>query len=299
MSLGGFIEIVNPSLYHEYRVDMFRENNPGHVSKQVDVDKNLFKTSTVLDVPMAHEVLRDSERLDSLDPSHDAVRYIREKRRLGDNVLNRLWFVEDIRLIAHRIERYRDIDIRSVVRAVVIPFMDETGTKISYVQCRSIDPDVSESLRYITLEVDESAPKIFGLDHVDWSKHVWITEGPFDALIVPNTISVAGISLLSENKYISDRAKAGFTFVFDRDYQSNYQVYSQLKKAVDDGQSVLLYNNAFPGKKDLNDAIVAGWSVNQLEQYMTSRRRSGLTAKLDLSTFKAPLPNPDRVIRKR
>ena len=37
-------------------------------------------------------------------------------------------------------------------------------------------------LRYITIKIDEDAPKIFGLDTLDMTKPFYVVEGPIDSM---------------------------------------------------------------------------------------------------------------------
>ena len=40
--------------------------------------------------------------------------------------------------------------------------------------------------------LDEEQPKIFGLDRIDTNKSIYITEGPFDATFIKNSVAMAG-----------------------------------------------------------------------------------------------------------
>ena len=40
--------------------------------------------------------------------------------------------------------------------------------------------------------LDEDAPKIYGLDTVDTSKDIYVTEGPFDSTFLGNAIAMCG-----------------------------------------------------------------------------------------------------------
>ena len=55
---------------------------------------------------------------------------------------------------------------------LIIPFFDEYENLIGF-QGRAFSKN---AVRYITIMLDESKPKIFGLDEVDWTKRVYVLE---------------------------------------------------------------------------------------------------------------------------
>ena len=70
---------------------------------------------------------------------------------------------------------------------MVIPFRDSNGDIFAY-QGRAFG---KEKPKYITIILDESVPKIFGLDRVDTSRDIFVMEGPIDSLFIENSIAVA------------------------------------------------------------------------------------------------------------
>ena len=47
--------------------------------------------------------------------------------------------------------------------------------------------------------IDETQPKVYGLENVDFNKTVYVVEGPFDSTFVENSIAMCGadVSLAS------------------------------------------------------------------------------------------------------
>lgn len=287
MFLAEFLKEISPSLAAQYRYEKFVEPNKRTKNEIIaeETSPDVFKTSVKDQIKLTHKILGRCQKISDLPRDHDAIRYL-DSRKIPEHQQNRLFYVDDTNIICRSIPAYHEKQLRRQERAIVIPFFDSDGILV-YLQCRFMDAKDSD-LRYMTFEVEENTHKIFGLDKIDWTKRVWIFEGPFDSMFVPNSLAVAGVSLLSEVKYLRENAKGGLTFVFDKDYQGNADVFNQLKKAIDMGLEVVIFDKSFPGKKDANDAIKAGWNVNQLEQYLKDRACSGLKAKLALSTFKPP-----------
>lgn len=280
-TLLGFLRQIAPDLASQYRYEKFvnwRQDNPKEEKPDIRWSNN-----TAEKLALTSNVLSGCTRLFSLDSDHSARAYL-DRRLLPVEEQRKLFYTKDINDFAAKIPAYKDRWFPHH-KAIIIPFYDEDGT-LEYCQCRDLHPYAT--VRYFTFEISEGN-KIWGQDRVDWEKHVYILEGPFDAMFVNNGIAVAGASLMSVIKYVSERAKAGFTLVFDRDYLTNYEIFAQFKKAVDLGYSVVIYDKQFT-VKDINDAITKlQWSPSVLNTYLHDRSFKGLAAKLELSRFKHPI----------
>ena len=75
---------------------------------------------------------------------------------------------------------------------IIIPMYDEDKILIGF-QGRSLGPN---SVKYITVMINEDAPKIYGLDQIDNEKPIYIIEGPFDATLVQNGVAMCGQILI-------------------------------------------------------------------------------------------------------
>jgi hypothetical protein len=140
-------------------------------------------------------------------------------------------------------------------------------------QGRALNPD--SKLRYITIMLDEDAPKVYGLDKVDKTKDVFVTEGPFDATFLTNSIAMCGSDVdLSCYDY-------RFVFVFDNEPR-NRQIVNKIDKTISQGQRVVIYPKGIIDK-DLNDMVLSGLDVQEM---VKSNIYSGLEAKLKLNEWK-------------
>lgn len=279
-SLYNFLKEIAPDLATQFRFEKFSNGNQ-KFEKVKEVDAEQFKTDTAERLNETSSFLSSFTRIFSLDEDHPARVYL-DGRLIPKSHQRKLFYVESIRDVAAKLPSYNDRWLPDT-QAILIPFYDESGA-LTYCQCRAIDNDAP--IRYITFEVSEGL-KVWGLENVDWKKEVYITEGPFDAMFLENGIAVAGASLLSILKYLCENAKS-FTFVFDKDYQENLQVFKQLKNAIDLGCRVVLYDKHFVGK-DINKTVELNkWNVSDLMRYIESRTYYGLSARLGLSDFKKP-----------
>ena len=71
---------------------------------------------------------------------------------------------------------------------IVIPMYDEDKNLIGF-QGRALGKSFT---KYITVMLDDEAPKAYGLDSIDKTSTVYITEGPFDSTFICNSIAMCG-----------------------------------------------------------------------------------------------------------
>jgi hypothetical protein len=273
MGLYSFLKEVAPSLAKEYTFEKFK----GVKVMPVDTTSQ-FKSKPVF----ADRALLDGvPSIASLGDGHKAKEYIKE-RLIPEKYWNDLHYCKDIREITNKLEEYKD-RVLPKSDCIIIPFYDEAKNLV-YLQARFFG---NVSIRYITLQIDSTAKKIWGLDRVDWNKKVYVCEGPFDAMFVENCIAVAGASILSEIKYFREHAKADLVLIFDKDYRTNYEVYGQFLKAVNQGIKVVMFDAQFAAK-DINAQVQHG-TIPDLQKYLEKQTFSGLSAKLELTKVRPPL----------
>ena len=70
----------------------------------------------------------------------------------------------------------------------MIPLYDTNSELIGF-QGRSLVPN---SIKYITVMLNDSKPKIYGLEKVNEEKPIYIVEGPFDSTLVENSVAMCG-----------------------------------------------------------------------------------------------------------
>lgn len=277
MSLQKFLAEVAPSLAGQYTFERFSNSKP---KSNESVDQKFITTSQER-LKRTASVLDQCQRIRSLPEDHHARKYL-DGRQIPERHQNKLFYVEDVRVLAANIDGYRDRQLPKR-DCIVIPFFDTDGV-LMYLQCRFFDTN----FRYMTFQIEEDGKKIWGMDHVDWSKRVYVCEGPFDAMFVDNCIAVAGVSIMSELKYIQERCKSELVLIFDKDYMTNYEVFSMLHQAVKSGHRVVLYDGRFKGK-DINAQITDHHTPPEhLMPYLEQRTFGGLAANLELSKFRQP-----------
>jgi transcription elongation factor Elf1 len=268
MSLGNFIGTIDQHLYQEYRLENLKERwDKPKEEKETKFSQPVFKRMIKMGQPL-------SEGL------NNAAYDYAVGRRIPTQFYRSLFYLEDLNTLTNQIEKYKDTRF-SEEPVLVIPFFTPER-EFGYINCRSISP--SASFRYYVLEVDNTHPKIWGLEFVDWTKPVFVFEGPIDAMCVPNSIAMAGVSGSESIKFItSKKKKEEICFVYDSDCIYNKEVHKQVEKRIKEGFSVVIYDKNFPGK-DINEVICHDlMTPHEVYEYLQNRSFSGLRAQIELS----------------
>ena len=140
-------------------------------------------------------------------------------------------------------------------------------------QGRSLGPS---KVKYITVMINDDAPKIYGLDQIRRGAPVYITEGPFDSTFIRNSIAMCGSD--------GDVRKWGIStpvWVYDNEPR-NREIVRRIEDTIDRGEKVVIWPSNIH-EKDINDMVLAGHDVQSVVE---SNVYSGLKAKLQFNTWK-------------
>jgi predicted RNA-binding Zn-ribbon protein involved in translation (DUF1610 family) len=256
MSLNNFIKELDPMLHKQYTMEKFKE---GHTGKNFVVEqpkfefvKPIFKRN--LNLPKASEVPIASEYL--------------TKRKLNPE---KFYFADKFKEWTNTQKVIFDTIGRDECR-IIIPMYNEKKNLIGF-QGRSLIPN---PVKYITVMLDEDAPKIYGLDQVDSSKPIYIVEGPFDSTFIQNAVAMCGSDV-----NIRSFGWSNYIYVFDNEPR-NREIVNRISKTIDRGDKVVIWSTSIE-QKDINDMVLAGLNVQSVVE---SNTYSGLEAKIKFNNWK-------------
>ena len=257
LSFNNFLKQIDATLHKQYILEKFKEGHAGGRNFVVeepkfDFTKPVFKPK--LDLPKASEVPIAREYL--------------SKRRLDPT---KFYFAQKFQEWTNKQKQTFDNIVRDECR-IVIPLYDTNSELIGF-QGRSLVPN---SIKYITIMLDEDAPKIYGLDEVDTKKPIYILEGPFDSTFIENSVAMCGADLDIGSFGWSDHI-----WVFDNEPR-NREINSRISKVIDRGDKVVIWPQNIE-EKDINDMVLGGHDVKSV---LESNTFSGLKAKLKFNSWK-------------
>ena len=269
MSLGNFIKSLDPHLYSQYQLEKYKNESHSNVARpdfSMAQEKPVFSKSKI-----------NLPKLSDLEVTHP-VRVYAESRKIPR--LNELYYAEDFRSFALSMFPETSSGIKKLHandQRIVIPFYDEQNI-LQGVQGRTIS---NSKIRYITLKMAEDSKKVFGLNKVDFSKTIYVVEGPLDSLFLDNCIAPMDAALYS---VIQTVGNYDYVFVFDHEPR-NKEIVKHMSKAVKIGKKICVWPATIKSK-DINDMILSGMTSDQIKSIIDSNTFSDLKAQLQLQLYK-------------
>ena len=281
-NIGNLIKHLDTNLYQEYVLENYKEAGAPrtpHKSTEVAIPDMFKKTSApVAPVHVGTDSVLDGIRcLNTMKPTHPAVEYVLN-RKIPAKFLSKLYFAPKFKKYVNSVVpgKFRDPDTDEHPR-LIIPYFNSHGKCFAF-QGRAFG---REEPKYYTIKIDESAERIFGLERLDYSRRIYITEGPLDSLFIPNAIAVSGSSF---NTPFVEGLRTNATVIYDNEPRSR-ELTKIIQKTIDAGFSVCLWPDTVE-EKDINDMVKAGRTPQQILDIINNNTYNGAEAKLRFTTWK-------------
>ena len=255
MTFSNFLKEIDPVIHKQYVFERFKGNKTGR-GTVVEEPKFNFEAPQFkpkLDLPKASE-------------NPDAKKYL-EDRKLDPT---KFYYTDKFKAWSNSHKKTFD-SVKYDEPRIIIPLFYKK-TLVGF-QGRSLGPS---KVKYITVMINDDAPKIYGLDQIRGGAPVFVTEGPFDSTFIRNSIAMCGSD--------SDVRKWGVstpTWVYDNEPR-NREIVRRIEDTIDRGDRVVIWPSTI-SEKDINDMVLAGHDVQSVVE---SNVYSGLKAKLQFNTWK-------------
>ena len=255
ISFNNFLKQIDINTHKQYTFEKFKEGTTG---KNFVVDEPEFKFETPkfkpkLDLPRASENL-------------DARTYL-ERRKLNPY---KFYYTNQFKSWTNSLKDVFDDTTKDEPRIIIPLFYQDTLVGF---QGRALGKSFT---KYITVMLDEEAPKVYGLDKVDKNSSVYITEGPFDSTFIRNSIAMCGADADISNWGINNPV-----WIYDNEPR-NAEITARISRTIDKGDKVVIWPTTIK-EKDINDMVLSGLDVQSVIELNTY---SGLEAKLKFTTWK-------------
>ena len=255
ISFNNFLKQIDSTIHKQYIFDKFKE---GHTGKNFTSEEPTFHFETPqfkpkLNLPKATENQKAREYLES--------------RKLNPN---KFYYTDQFKSWANSLKKVFDDTTKDEPR-IIIPLFYQ-NTLVGF-QGRALG---LSKIKYITVMLNDDAPKIYGLDEVQKDKTVYVTEGPFDSTFICNSIALCGAD--------GDVSKWGISnpvWIYDNEPR-NSEILSRISRVIESGQKVVIWPSSI-NEKDINDMVLSGLDVQNVIELNTY---CGLEAKLKFTTWK-------------
>jgi len=273
LSIPNLIKHLDQSLYNQYVVEKLKdEKSPQQVDFEKFVDK-MKQPSFIKDSP-----LKTLKKISQLSPDNKIKRYV-DSRQIPTPYHAKMFACPNFYAFTNSIipNKFSDKTLEKDETRLLIPFLDK-NKKLHAYQGRSLDP--KNSVKYITIVVDESVPKVYGLDTVNESQKIYVFEGPIDSMFIPNSIATAGGDMVST---LSKFPKENMVIVYDNEPRSKDTI-KKIEKAIMQGYAVCIWPENME-HKDINDMVKAGLSSDFIKHIIDNNTYKDLSAMLTLKRW--------------
>ena len=255
MAFGNFLKKIDTVLYDRYVTEKFKK---GITGRSFNTPNPIFnfpkpKFEPKLKLPKASENKIAKQYLESRNINPTKFYYTDSFKKWVNTLVTKF---DDVTYDEPRI---------------IIPLIYDN--QLIGIQGRSLGPN---SVKYITIMLQENAPKVYGIDKINEKEPIYIVEGPFDSHFVDNAVAMAGSDLDIRPFNWSD-----YIWVFDNEPR-NREVVNRISKTIDRGDKVVIWPNNI-SEKDINDMKLSGHDVQTV---IKSNTYTGLEAKLKFNIWK-------------
>lgn len=260
-TLSNFLKDNDINLHDQYVMERFTSGLTGKGSNtkspelKADFKKPVFDTSP----------LSQLQKVSELNNTHPAKEYLLT-RQIPEKYFSTLYYAEDFNAWANTESKIKE-------SRIVIPLLSKSGKLFGY-QGRAIDKN--SKLRYITTMLDDRYAKVFGLNTVDFSRTIFVTEGPFDSLFLSNAIAMCGSDVQLDKTIYKDRV-----FILDNEPR-NLQIVQKYDKLINAGERIVIWPSTVK-EKDINDMVISGASPAEI---INLNIYKGLEAKIKFTQWK-------------
>jgi transcription elongation factor Elf1 len=255
MSLNNFLKKIDGQLHKHYILEKFKE---GHTGKNYVAEEPVFKFQA--------PKFKQKINLPKASENQTAWDYL-TRRKLNPN---KFYYAENFKEFCNS---YKDVFSSTSPKEsrIIIPmFCDDN---LIGFQGRSL---VQNSVKYITVMLDDDAPKIYGLETINKKKPIYIVEGPFDSTFVENSVAMCGSDI-----DIGSFGWSDCVWVLDNEPR-NREIVNRISKLIDRGEKVVIWKTGIIDK-DINDMVLSGHDVQEMIESSTYQ---GLEAKLKFNLWK-------------
>ena len=255
-TFSNFLKQLDPTLHKQYVMEKFKTRNTGKGSiieePKLDFKKPVFKKQ--IDLPKAAKVPVAKKYLENrkLDPS-------------------KFYFTPEFKKWVNTQKQTFDTIGRDESR-IIIPMYDTERNLIGF-QGRALGPNF---VKYITVMLQENAPKIYGLDKINTNETVYVVEGPFDSTFVENSVALCG-----SDGDMAHLEGSDIVYVYDNEPR-NKEILQRIERCIDRGEKVIIWPKNIQDK-DINDMVISGHDIMSI---LKSNIYSNLEAKIKFNNWK-------------
>src|SRR6056300_717467 len=264
-NLANFIKQLDPKMYEQYLLERYKKSAPATPKPEFDFEPVKFKDTTIPD---------KLKKISDLNEDHPARLYC-VNRKIPETYFYILYLSDKFMTLVNEVKPNTYKVIKDHPR-LIIPFFDTTNKLFAF-QGRAFG---NEQPKYLTIKIDESKQKIYGLERINFTKDIKIVEGPIDSLFVNNSLAAAGADLFLKNKISNEK----ITYIFDNEPR-NKEIIKRMYDVIEKDYNIVIWQDNIQ-LKDVNDMIMNNMSITEVESIISKNTYRQLEALTKLSYWK-------------
>ena len=256
MSFNNLLKVIDVNLHKQYTLEKFKE---GHTGKNFVVEAPKFE--------FKKPIFKKTIDLPKASTNSFANDYLIKRKIDPDKFYYADKFMEWTNTQKKTFDTIKKDESR-----IVIPMYDESKNLIGF-QGRALGKSFT---KYITVMLDEEAPKVYGLESINKKLSIYVVEGPFDSTFITNSVALCGSD--GDLGYLKG---SNIIFVYDNEPR-NREIVRRVEGCINRNEKVVIWPNNIVDK-DINDMVLAGHDVMSVVELNTY---SGLEAKIKFNNWK-------------
>jgi len=264
-NLANFLKFIDPKIYEEYLLERYKSSAPATPQPKFDFQPVQFKDQTIID---------DLKKISELSEDHPARLYC-VNRKIPEKFFDILYLCDKFMTLVNKVKE-NTYKVTKDHPRLIIPFYDTIGKLFAF-QGRAFG---NEQPKYLTIKLDETKQKIYGLERINFTREIYIAEGPIDSLFIDNCLAAAGADLILKNSIPPEN----ITYIFDNEPR-NKEIVNRMYKVIEKDYNVVIWPDHIQ-LKDVNDMIISGISKSQIKDIISKNTYNKLSALTKLNYWK-------------
>ena len=263
-SLGNFLKFIDPKKYESYLLERYKGSAPSTPAPKFDFKPTKFEQIDYFDKLIKISDLKDN---------HPAKEYI-IKRMIPESFWSKLYLCNKFMSFVNEVKPNTFPHTKGEHPRLIIPFYGVDGKPFAF-QGRAFG---KEQTKYLTVKIDTSKQKVYGLDRVNLQEHIYIVEGPIDSMFIDNCLAAGGADLTLRV------SPDNVTYIFDNEPR-NKEIIKRMYDVVDKDYNLVVWPEDMR-HKDINDMIMSGLTKNEIADIISTNTHSKLGALTKLNYYK-------------
>ena len=263
-NFANFLKFVDPTMYSQYILERYKGSAPATPTPKFDFQPVKFKDQTILD---------DLKSISDLPEDHPARLYC-IKRKIPEKYFSKLYLSDKFMSFVNKAKPNTFGHTKGEHPRLIIPFFDNQN-KVFAFQGRAFG---KEQPKYLTVKLDENKQKVYGLESVNLQEPLYIVEGPIDSMFLKNCLAAAGADLTLKVE------PSNVTYIFDNEPR-NKEIIKRMYDVIEKDYNLVVWPDDMR-HKDINDMIMSGMSIAEVQTIISTNTFAKLEALTKLSYYK-------------